>query len=293
LHDATAQADRFAPIILELPASARAAAIGDAYLTARDADVLFYDAAQLAIARGMTLSAGRYDAASTIASLSSATALGGAGGVAIGAQLLTYAGDFSRATIAPRTLGTRGPLAASSLAVTLGGATTWRDTRIGASVKYVDDMRGSAQGGGATADVAIAREVGAKRNVTVALVASNLGPSLRVADVRTALPRRFSLGVGRDAIALGPIDLGVSSYVSLLRDGSLGAGAGAEIEYVWLDGYSVTGRAGVKQADRVGGEHTHGTGTVGLGLVADRLGVDYAYSREANLSVHRVGLRLH
>jgi len=98
--------------------------------------------------------------------------------------------------------------------------------------------------------------------------------------------------VGRDGIELGPVDLGLTSAVSLLRDGSLGAAAGGEIDYEWLDGYSVTARAGVRQADRVAGERMHGTGTLGFGLGADRLSLDYAYAREAGVHVHQVGLRL-
>jgi len=289
---ASAQGDRFAPIVLQLPASAHAAALGDAFLTARDPDVLFYDPAQLALARGLSVGAGRYGSAATVVSLSAATAFGGSGGVGIGAQVLSYTGPVGHDPVSARALGSDGPVAAASVAFTVGGAGVWHDTRFGAAVKFAGDLRDGARGAALAADLAVARDVGARKNIAVALVASDLGPDLRVDDVRTRLPSRVSLGVGRDGIELGPVDLGLTGAVSLLRDGSLGAAAGGEIEYEWLDGYSVIARAGVRQADRMGGERMHGTGTLGLGLGADRLSLDYAFAREAGVNVHHIGLRL-
>jgi len=289
---AVAQSDRFAPIVLQLPASAHAAALGDAFLTAREPDVLFYDPAQLSLARGMSVGAGRYGAPGIRGSLAAATTFADSGGVGIGAQFLSYAGPVERVPVSVRALGEQGPLAASSVALTLGGASVWRGTRFGASLQYAGDMLGSSRAGTVGATLAVARDVGEQRNVTVALVASELGPGLLVDDVRMPMPSRLSLGVGRGDIEVGPVDLALTGAVSLLRDGSLGAAGGGEVEYEWLDGYAITARVGVRQADRVGGERMHANGTIGFGLGADRLSLDYAFERVAGVSVHQIGLRL-
>ena len=44
---AFAQAPPAAPLVLQLPATARAAALGDAWVTGRDSEVIFYNPAQI------------------------------------------------------------------------------------------------------------------------------------------------------------------------------------------------------------------------------------------------------
>jgi hypothetical protein len=288
---AHAQSDRYAPLVLELPASAHAQALGDAYFTARDQDVLFYNPAQLVVARGMGVDVGRYGSSATSGSLSSITALGD-GGVGIGVQWLGYDGPL-RGPVAARDLGVRGPIAASNLAATIAGAAVFREFRIGLGVKYLSEDQGGGHGGASAFDVGITHELGLRHQYTVALVAQNLGPSLRVADVATPLPRRISLGAGTTTIDEGPIDLRFVGSVTLLSDWSVAPAAGAEAEFPWLEGYSITARAGIKRADRLAGESSRGTGTVGAGLTVDRVSLDYAFATEAGVPVHRVGLRLH
>jgi hypothetical protein len=287
---AHAQSDHYAPLVLELPASAHAQALGDAYFTARDQDVLFYNPAQLVIARGMGVDVGRYGSTATIGSVSSITALG-EGGVGIGVQWLGYDGPF-RGPVAARELGVRGPVAASDLVATIAGAALFHDFRIGVGAKYLSEELGGGRGGAPAFDVGITHELGLRHQYLVSLAAQNIGPSLRVADVVTPLPRRISLGVGTTTIDEGPIDLRFVGSVSLLSDWSVAPAAGAEAEFMWLEGYSITARAGIKRADRLAGESSRGTGTVGAGLTVDRVSLDYAFADESGVPVHRIGLRL-
>jgi hypothetical protein len=131
-----------------------------------------------------------------------------------------------------------------------------------------------------------------RRQYSVALVAQNIGPSLRIADVPTPLPRRISLGASTTTIAEGPLDLRFAGSVSVLPDWSVSPAAGAEVEFLWLEGYSVTARAGIRRADRLAGESSRGTGTVGAGLTVDRVTLDYGFAQEAGVAVHRLGVRL-
>lgn len=291
---AHAQSSRYAPLVLQLPAGPRGAAMGDAYLTSRDPDLLFANAAQLALAptRGMSASFSRFGSTATSAAISSVGALGGAGGIGVGVRLLGYDGPLASAPIPVRALGVRGPLASSSIAATIGGATELRDTRFGMALSYAADARGGARGGGASADLSVAREIGLRRRVTVALAAQNLGKGISLGGDRAPMPRRISLAVGTHAFQAGPVDLGGEAAVSLLRDGTVAPALGGEASWSWLDGYEVTARAGIRRADRLGAEATHAAGSFGAGISADRLSLDYSFSTEAGVYVHRVGLRL-
>src|SRR6266571_347816 len=62
-----------APTVLRLPASARALGMGNVGVASRDDDVLFYNPAQVAIARGMSVSGERYSSSASGATLSSVT----------------------------------------------------------------------------------------------------------------------------------------------------------------------------------------------------------------------------
>src|SRR3954453_7637722 len=53
---AEAQSRPFLPIVLRVPASTRMLALGDAGVAGRDDDVVFYDPAQVAVARGTSVS---------------------------------------------------------------------------------------------------------------------------------------------------------------------------------------------------------------------------------------------
>ncbi|HET6701513.1 MAG TPA: hypothetical protein VFH14_06910, partial [Gemmatimonadaceae bacterium] len=89
---ALAQGGRTSAIVLELPASARALALGGAYVTAgADDAALFYNPSQLATVEGRaaSMSVQPYIEGSTLGALSAAFQLG-PGTVGVGVQVLSY-----------------------------------------------------------------------------------------------------------------------------------------------------------------------------------------------------------
>ena len=79
----------YAPIVLLLPAGARTLAMGNTGVAGRDDDVLFFNPAQMAIARGFSASAERYSPTSAGDALSSVTRFS-TGGIALGMRMVDY-----------------------------------------------------------------------------------------------------------------------------------------------------------------------------------------------------------
>ena len=86
---ARAQSGRYAPLVLQLPASTRALGMGNAWVAGRDQDVIFYNPSQLAVGTGLGVSLERYRSGSTLGTMSASTPLGG-GAIGIGIQMLDY-----------------------------------------------------------------------------------------------------------------------------------------------------------------------------------------------------------
>ncbi len=286
--DATAQSDHYAPLVLMLPASARAMALADAYVAARDNDAaVFYNPAQLAIARGMSASVARYRSASTLTSLSGSMAFGpGPGGVGFGVQMLDYGAYSGRFPALSRDLTRRGPLLASSLAATIGFATIYRDIRVGFAGKYVDERLPSARTGVLAFDAGVSKDVG---QVTVGLSAQNLGEDLVIGQQHAKLPQRYTFGIGGVGLPIGPFDIAASTSVSVLRNGFITPAGGVELLYSWLDGYTLAGRVGVRRTE----DAVQSPITFGAGITVDRVSFDYAFDNfDGPGGVHRVGLRI-
>ncbi|MDQ6831534.1 MAG: hypothetical protein M3081_21950 [Gemmatimonadota bacterium] len=285
---AGAQSDHYSPLVLMLPASARAMALGDAYVAARDNDAaLFYNPAQLAIARGMSASVARYRSASTLSSLSGSMAFGpGPGGVGFGVQMLDYGAYSGRFPALARDLTSRGPLPASSLAATLGFATIYRDIRVGFAGKYVEERLPSARTGVLAFDVGLAKDIG---QVNVGVSAQNLGEDLVIGQKHAKLPQRYTFGIGGVGLPIGPFDIAASTSVSVLRDGFVTPAGGVELLYSWLDGYTIAGRLGVRRTEDV----VQSPITFGGGITVDRVSFDYAFDNfDGPGGAHRFGLRI-
>ena len=119
-----AQADRSYPaVLLRLPASTRMLALGNMGVVGRDDDVLFYNPAQLVVARGTSLSAERFSESAHDATLSSVARFS-SGGIAIGAS---YA-EFSSAP---------GVYPVDRPSFNAGGATTDMDAELVAGIGQV------------------------------------------------------------------------------------------------------------------------------------------------------------
>src|SRR5690242_4590578 len=171
-----ARAQTFVPVVLRVPASTRMLALGEAAVAGRDDDVVFYDPAQVAIARGTSVSGERFNGSTQGGAISTVTRLA-TGGVALGASWLSYetpstAYPLSRADLATTSSGIgRG----TSLLATVAVAQTYKKLRVGVAAKYLADA-GLAEMQGLVADVGVSRDVSAFGvPFTAAVAAQNIG----------------------------------------------------------------------------------------------------------------------
>lgn len=275
---AFAQAPPAPPLVLQLPATARAAALGDAWVTGRDSEVIFYNPAQIIGATrtfGVTL--GQPGAGNS--SVSAATSYA-AGKYSLtlgwGARLLNFHVDPAAAY--PYTaddLLTRGSADGQSLLLTFGGAILYKNFKIGGAAKFVSDRVSSMPGDPTFVSInqhAWVADVGVSRALwggTAAFAAQNLGRTAAVDATTLVTPRQFLAGYSWTRGA-GPLDLNLFGQVTMRKDWWSPAG-GVEVGYSWIEGYGVTLRVGARRP------LTSREQPIGLGAAinADRLTVEY------------------
>ena len=272
---------------LPTSASTRALAMGDANTAGRDDDVIFYGPAQLAIARGTSVAAGRYDAHLSNVTAASTVRLA-SGGVGIGAQVTT--GRNAPACAAPENF-------ARSL-IAVGAAQTYKRFRVGVTGKYVSRQLGDDRASHLLADVGVARDVSVIDNTSlaVALAVQNIGASaVDATELQSPLRGALGLAIGGpvkalDVVLAAQLALEQNGEESILRHGRGLAGGGVELGYSWLDGYSVSLRAGARTPPPLTDLRRF---TAGAGLVLDRLAIDYAAEELVGTRFsHRLGVRL-
>ena len=290
--NAAAQTTKYGPLAFRLPASARAVAMGDIAVAGRDDDVIFYNPAQLVVARGTSLSVDRTSRDIRGGTMSTVLRLGSAG-LGIGVNYLEYrAADgvfpISRDDII-RQRSDR-PAGSSTLA-TLGFAQVFRNNRFGASANYGVDEIGFDRFRSVAADVGLARDFG---RYTAGLSLQHLGrsthgrasPVLKVDSVRP--PMKATLGAGWSSAA-GPLDITATAAVSAMREGHVSPAVGAEASWSWLSGYAISARGGARYLRGVGDAKYTG----GVGFVADRVAIDVAAEVLSNDRVgYRAGFRI-
>ncbi|MGH7688291.1 MAG: hypothetical protein ACREN3_01645 [Gemmatimonadaceae bacterium] len=282
---ATVKAQEFplAPLIARLPGSTRALGMANADAGGRESDVIFYNPAQLAVARGTGASAEFYHQADLLVTLSTVLALG-PGTVGVGVQSLTFS-NTGVAYAAPDALDTSGSTPSSGLVFALGYAQPLFGMRAGINAKLLEQDIGSTNDNRGSLDFGLARDL---LHGTLGLSLQNVGPAFRSTYGTVSQPTRTSLGFSTDRYLVGPFDVIAAATTSLVRGRDFIPGGGGEISYSWLDGYSIAARAGVRRAAE--GE---GPWTVGFGISADRLSLDYAYeSRYHGHGAHRIGVRV-
>lgn len=296
----------YAPSVLLFPSGARTLAMGNTGVAGRDDDVLFFNPAQLVVARGMSASWERYTGSMSGGALSSVTRFN-TGGIAVGMRLLNYDAAFNAF---PIDRDRRTPLSAGGLSVegSVGIGQVFKGVRVGAAAKYAQDQVGDGNVDRAALDLGVSKDL--FRYYTFGLAVQNIGRSMRVPcavviaprdnDCITAastpafnestslrLPLRTTLGVSTSR-ALGEFDFVGTAAVSMLRTNFFLPSGGVELGYSWLDGYSVALRAGGRRS--LPGEEGF---TGGAGFTMDRLSIDYAMELLSHSRVgHRVGLRI-
>lgn len=291
LEQASAQStDALGPIVLRLPASARAAALANSFPVGNDADAFLYNPARLPNASGSAASIGRYGANATTGALAMTNAAG-SNTIGIGVQFLAWSAPARPygAAVQPGAshLSDSGTVAASSTAITVGVARRFFGKRVGVNMKYVEDRLANAHDGTLAFDAgAVLWSVGPG---AITVVAQNVGRGLRLGGVDGRLPTSIGIGFGGDLSEITEsLDLGMQTQLTVERGGFVRPAGGAELGYVPIGGVSVIARAGL----RLPREKDESLATGGLGVRVDRFSLDYAFEpfRGGRPATHRLGI---
>lgn len=261
------------PVILDLPASTTALAMGNAFqLSGVSSEAIFYNPALLLRATGFGLAAQRFGSQSNALALSGATSWW-KGAVGVGLQTLSY----STSATTPQGIAegqgdllTGGPTAVSELAATLGYAHELFGVRWGVAGKLIEQRMAGSKDALPAVDFGAAFRLGA---ITVGLAAQNLGPDLKVGGVETDLANRVTAGASFQRRPLGPLDLGASAAVTRLEDGTVIPALGGEVAWWPVSGRTFIGRIGAR---RVRDDTAHSI-TFGGAFVGDAITIEYAF----------------
>ena len=278
-QDSSKEAPSTPPLVLHIPSSARTAALGNAWVAGRDAEVLFYNPAQLIGARQeIAVSAIRPGKAGTAVSAASAYS-GGKYSLTLGwgVQALGFNVDPAAAyPYSPDVLLTRGNAQGQSLLLAFGGAINYKGFRLGGAVKFVSDSASTP--GGTVPAVSIQQhtwltDVGVSRQQwggTFAFSAQNIGPTVSDDPSRLTTPQQYLAGWSMGK-SVGPLDLTWYTQVTMRTDWMAPAG-GLDIGYSWIEGYNVSVRVGARRPETTSGNPM----SLGAAFTADRITVEYA-----------------
>jgi len=288
------QAPGTAPLVLNLPLSTRAAALGNAWVTGRDDDVLFYNPAQLVGSRGgFNTTVARYGPSATLGALT-ASFTGGPLTLGWGVQAVTYSiAANTPYPFTPEVLMHSGSVDALALVAAVGGAMTFKGFKIGVAGKYAEDRLSSQVGIAGAAGYrehgTFLGDVGVSHPLVggvAGLAVQNIGRGWTDGSQKVDVPLQGSLGwsVTRQA---GQLDLGFATQLTA-RKGWLSPGGGVELGYGWIEGYSAAVRAGVRRPES-NSERPFGFGGT---FNADRLTLDYAMQfLDGMRAAHRLTVR--
>ena len=269
--------------VLRLPVSTRALGMANAAVTGRDEDVLFYNPAQIVIARGTSVSMERLSATATSGSLASVIRFS-TGGIALGMSMVDFQAQTARTDLLRDEIIAAGPVAGTSVAASVGLAQVIKTIRIGVAGKYVEDHVGAARDGRAMFDFGLSRDLLRFYSAGIAVQNVSFRAKLPVTRPRLSVGGAMSRGVG-------PYDVLATAAVvadSYRGDTHIAPAGGLEVGWGWISGYSIAARAGLRSP--LAGERAP---TLGAGFNADRLSVDYALETLTGSRVaHRFGLRI-
>lgn len=244
-----AQTTAAAPLLLGAPSSARATALGGAWVAGRDQDVVFSNPAQITGARS--------DFALSMTRLGPGENSGSFASIYAGGKM-SFALGFGAQVI-------NTPAAQTSLAV-VDAAVLYKTFRIGVAGKYVGDAL-------AIDRHALLLDLGVARTLfggVAGLAVQNLGSSTADQTSSARLRRQVALGWSTSKPA-GPLDLAL--YTQLMAcSGWASPAAGLEAGYSWIDGYAIALRAGARRPDTT----TEKPITLGAAFTGDRLTMEYA-----------------
>jgi hypothetical protein len=275
------------PIVLLLPTSARLTGLGNAGVSMRDDYAVFYNPALINQSNGIGGSFTRYGSNGTRGALTSGATVGPLN-YGWGLSLVDFrARNGSSYPFSPTELTSSGTRDALSVNAAAGANFTYKDFRTGLGVNFTDDRVAAGIGAANEArhENYLLGNLGVSHPLwqgTAALALTN------ITDRNTSrhVPTQIALGWNRLA-QVGQFDVSWTTQLSE-RDRRLGAAAGAELGYGWIEGWSAVLRAGAHREDYAGQRPL----AIGGTLNADRLTFDYALEFfEGNRYAHHIAVR--
>ena len=277
------------PRVLELPASTRAMALGDAYMmNARHADAMFYHPALLTAASGFGLDIQRWGSSSSAATVSAARQWLG-GGIGVGLQTLQYGAPAEGLDAAPAGqdhLFTTGASPVSERIATLAYARELFGIDFGFATKFVEERVGAERDAGVLVDFGVATEIGP---VTAGLTYRNAGSDLSLDGLDLARSDGVTLGVGAYGEQLGILDVGFTGALTYVGDQAIPSG-GLEIGYWPIRGRTFVARIGARHVP----EGDASPLSFGFAFWGDNITLDWAFQPvdvEGASGTHRFGVR--
>ena len=279
---AQGQADRYAPTVLQVAPTPRAATLAN-NTAARDIEAIFANPAMVGVATGTVVGVGRFDAATQLTVASSSSL--GPFNVGIGASYLDHLSQVSGLPYWSYSLQVGGHLPSSSAVGAFALSMNVRGNRVGAAMKYVEQRIGSLEDAVPSLDLGLARDVS---RYTVGIAVQNIGAGIHFSNSSVQLPLRVSAGATSYGWTVGPFDANGSVGASILPDGIVLPAAGLELAYVPMEGYNFALRAGVRRPEL----RAQRPLSVGGSASLDRFALEYAYEDWVNGATHRLALRV-
>ena len=268
-------------------------AMGNTGVTGRDDDVVFYNPAQLVGVRGgFNVSLATYGRQSKLGAMSGSFA-GGPLSLGWGVQVVNFTIPAAEPyPFAAPVLTREGNANAQSTEAVVGAAMLFKGFRIGAAAKYTEDRvdaAGNLTAPGRDVHSTVAADVGVAHALwqgVAGLSLQNLGRDSGRPGRRIDIPVQAALGWTRTE-QVGMFDLGLATQVTA-RPHWFSPAVGAEFGYSWIEGYTVTARAGARRPDASGERPV----TLGAGFTGDRLTLDYALQFfDSGRNAHRITIR--
>ena len=265
------------PVVLDLPASTRAMAMGNAFqLADPTSDVIFYNPSLLNGPASFEMARQTFGSRASLVQMSAKTEWW-KGSIGLGIQALTYTknGNYIQPFIVTQTeseLFKDGFNRISESAATLGYSMKIAGIAWGIGAKAIEQGVGGAKGQSFEFDFGGSRQLGP---FTLGLSHQNLGRNLRIKNSQMTLKNRTTLGLAFHDWVLGPFDIGGSTAMSKSAGGSLTQHIGGEVSWWPVVGRTFTGRFGIRTSEQ---EFQSEVLTFGLAFRGDAFGLDYAFN---------------
>jgi hypothetical protein len=292
---ATAQSG--GPLALLLPASARPAALGNAWVAGRDEYAVFSNPA--------TAQATAFVSASLASYGGNGNSIATAGGAAIGPTTFGWGVHFVNSSF-PRTdakypydpadLARTGDADNSSMVALLAARIIFKGFTVGVAGKYAQDIAPREVSSTSTIVVptrgsALLADIGTTHPLwtgIAGLALQNIGEPYTMGGREVEVPTQLALGWTK-ARTLGPFDFGFAGQATLRRHGWVGVGGGMDLSYSWIEGISVGARVGARRTE------TDDERPVALGATVnfDRFNFEYGLGFYAgDKYAHRLTMRI-